>query len=60
MSEDVLGSTQDFDEAKVEAFAEQMLGVLNDAMLAEAGFSEVEVEDVEGDIFNNYFIARKG
>ena len=29
-------------------------------MLAEAGFSEVEVEDVEGDIFNNYFIARKG
>ena len=60
MSEDVLGSTQDIDEAKVEAFAEQMLGVLNDAMLAEAGFSEVEVEDVEGDIFNNYFIARKG
>ena len=60
VSEDVLGSTQDIDEAKVEAFAEQMLGVLNDAMLAEAGFSEVEVEDVEGDIFNNYFIARKG
>ena len=29
-------------------------------MLAEAGFSEVEVEEVEGDIFNNYFIARKG
>jgi 2-polyprenyl-3-methyl-5-hydroxy-6-metoxy-1,4-benzoquinol methylase len=29
-------------------------------MLAEAGFSEVEVEHVEGDIFNNYFIARKG
>ena len=29
-------------------------------MLAEAGFAEVEVEHVEGDIFNNYFIARKG
>jgi Zn-dependent membrane protease YugP len=29
-------------------------------MLADAGFSEVEVEEVEGDIFNNYFIARKG
>jgi ubiquinone/menaquinone biosynthesis C-methylase UbiE len=29
-------------------------------MLAEAGFSEVKVENVEGDIFNNYFIARKG
>jgi 2-polyprenyl-3-methyl-5-hydroxy-6-metoxy-1,4-benzoquinol methylase len=29
-------------------------------MLAEAGFSEVEVEGVEGDFFNNYFIARKG
>jgi len=28
-------------------------------MLADAGFSEVEVEDVEGDFFNNYFIARK-
>ena len=34
VSEEVLGSTQDIDEAKVEAFAEQMLGVLNDAMLA--------------------------
>jgi Zn-dependent membrane protease YugP len=29
-------------------------------MLAEARFSEVEVEHVEGDIFNNYFMARKG
>jgi 2-polyprenyl-3-methyl-5-hydroxy-6-metoxy-1,4-benzoquinol methylase len=29
-------------------------------MLAEAGFAEVEVENVEGDILNNYFIARKG
>lgn len=29
-------------------------------MLAEVGFSEVEVEQMEGDIFNNYFIARKG
>jgi 2-polyprenyl-3-methyl-5-hydroxy-6-metoxy-1,4-benzoquinol methylase len=29
-------------------------------MLAEAGFSDVEVEDVEGDFFNSYFIARKG
>jgi len=29
-------------------------------MLAEAGFAEVEVEHVEGDIFNNYFIAREG
>jgi hypothetical protein len=34
VSEDVLGSTQDIDDTKVEAFAEQMLGVLNDAMLA--------------------------
>ena len=34
MSEEVLDSTQDIDETKVEAFAEQMLGVLNDAMLA--------------------------
>ena len=34
MSEEVLGSAQDIDETKVEAFAEQMLGVLNDAMLA--------------------------
>ncbi len=34
MSEEVLGSTQEIDEAKVEAFAEQMLGVLNGAMLA--------------------------
>lgn len=34
VSEEVLGSTHDIDEAKVEAFAEQMLGVLNDAMLA--------------------------
>ena len=29
-------------------------------MLAEAGFSDVEVEDVDGDFFNSYFIARKG
>ena len=29
-------------------------------MLAEAGFSEVEVEQIEGDSFNNYFIATKG
>jgi ubiquinone/menaquinone biosynthesis C-methylase UbiE len=29
-------------------------------MLAEVGFPEVEVQQVEGDIFNNYFIARKG
>jgi 2-polyprenyl-3-methyl-5-hydroxy-6-metoxy-1,4-benzoquinol methylase len=29
-------------------------------MLAEAGFAEIEVEDVEGDFFNSYFIARKG
>jgi hypothetical protein len=34
VSEEVLGSTQDFDETKVEAIAEKMLGVLNDAMLA--------------------------
>lgn len=29
-------------------------------MLADAGFGEVEVEQVEGDILNNYYIARKG
>jgi 2-polyprenyl-3-methyl-5-hydroxy-6-metoxy-1,4-benzoquinol methylase len=29
-------------------------------MLADAGFAEVEVEQVEGDILNNYYIARKG
>jgi hypothetical protein len=34
VSEEVLGSAQDIDEKKVEAFAEQMLGVLNYAMLA--------------------------
>jgi hypothetical protein len=33
VSEEVVGSTQDIDETKVEAFAEQMLSVLNDAML---------------------------
>jgi hypothetical protein len=27
--------------------------------LAEAGFTSVDVKAVEGDIFNNYFIARK-
>ena len=26
-------------------------------MLAEAGFASVEVETVEGDIFNNYYVA---
>jgi hypothetical protein len=29
-------------------------------MLAEAGFSKVDVERVEGDVFNVYYIARKG
>jgi hypothetical protein len=29
-------------------------------MLAEAGFTQVDVEAVEGDLFNNYYIARKG
>lgn len=29
-------------------------------MLADAGFSRVELAQVEGDIFNNYFIATKG
>ena len=29
-------------------------------MLADTGFTEVEVEQVEGDVLNNYFIARKG
>lgn len=29
-------------------------------MLAEAGFTGVEVKQVEGDILNNYYIARKG
>jgi ubiquinone/menaquinone biosynthesis C-methylase UbiE len=29
-------------------------------MLSEAGFSDVLVEVVEGDFFNNYFVARKG
>jgi 2-polyprenyl-3-methyl-5-hydroxy-6-metoxy-1,4-benzoquinol methylase len=28
-------------------------------MLAEAGFTNVDVKQVEGDIFNNYFIATK-
>ncbi len=28
-------------------------------MLADAGFGEVEVEQVDGDILNNYYIARK-
>jgi SAM-dependent methyltransferase len=29
------------------------------AMLADAGFTNVEVKNVEGDIFNNYYIAHK-
>jgi hypothetical protein len=29
-------------------------------MLAEAGFTHVEVKKVEGDLFNSYFIATKG
>jgi hypothetical protein len=29
-------------------------------MLAEAGFKRVEVKQIEGDLFNNYFIATKG
>ncbi len=29
-------------------------------MLAEAGFSDVSVENVEGDLMNNYYVARKG
>jgi ubiquinone/menaquinone biosynthesis C-methylase UbiE len=29
------------------------------AMLAEAGFTNVEVKNVEGDTFNNYYVARK-
>ena len=28
-------------------------------LLAEAGLTNVRVEQVEGDIFNNYYIARK-
>jgi Zn-dependent membrane protease YugP len=34
--------------------------VLARKMLAEAGFQSVEVKQVEGDMFNNYFVARKG
>ena len=29
-------------------------------MLADAGFADVQVERVEGDVLNNYYIARKG
>ena len=29
-------------------------------MLADAGVRDVEVEQVEGDLLNNYYIARKG
>jgi 2-polyprenyl-3-methyl-5-hydroxy-6-metoxy-1,4-benzoquinol methylase len=28
-------------------------------LLAEAGFTDISVEQVEGDLFNNYYIARK-
>jgi hypothetical protein len=28
-------------------------------MLAEAGFTDVELYEVEGDIINSYFVARK-
>ena len=28
-------------------------------MLADAGFGDVEVEQVESDILNNYYLARK-
>ena len=30
-----------------------------EAMLREAGFSEIETAHVEGDFFNNYYVARK-
>ena len=29
------------------------------SMLADAGFSQVEIAEVDGDPFNNYYIARK-
>ena len=30
------------------------------AMLADAGFTDVTIENVEGDVMNNYYVARKG
>jgi hypothetical protein len=29
-------------------------------LLAEAGFTRVETKQIEGDIFNNYFVATRG
>jgi Zn-dependent membrane protease YugP len=29
-------------------------------MLADAGFTHVELKEVEGDLFNNYYVATKG
>jgi hypothetical protein len=29
-------------------------------MLADAGFDSVEVAEIESDVLNNYYIARKG
>ncbi|MDT5223547.1 MAG: hypothetical protein QOG19_954, partial [Mycobacterium sp.] len=30
------------------------------SMLADAGFGDVEVAEIESDVLNNYYIARKG
>jgi hypothetical protein len=32
---------------------------LAEKMLADAGFAQVETKDVEGDLFNNYYVAVK-
>jgi hypothetical protein len=32
---------------------------LAESMLADAGFSEVQVREIESDVVNNYYIARK-
>ncbi len=28
-------------------------------LLSEAGFTQVELREIDGDVFNNYYIARK-
>lgn len=63
-------ATQQLDEARAEAFAERMLDPLDGEGLgtawgeqkakelpAEADFDRVEVRQVDGHIFNNYYVA---
>jgi hypothetical protein len=52
-------ATQQLDEARTEAFAQRTAWGEQKAreLLAEAGFDRVDVRQVEGDTFNNYYVA---